>query len=61
MAVNIAWASTVINSRAIATQDFSLWLSFLKGTDIASYLDDTTPYNPNLTQEVIINGFVFFK
>ena len=28
---------------------------FLEGTDIACYEDDTTPYNGNLTQELVIN------
>ena len=28
---------------------------FLKGTDIASYADDTTPYNTNFIQEQVIN------
>ena len=28
---------------------------FLEGTDIANYADDTTPYNVNSTQELIIN------
>ena len=39
---------------------------FLNGTDIASKADDTTPYNTNLTQEVVINkseesSSIFFK
>ena len=39
---------------------------FLDGTDIASKADDTTPYNTNLTQEVVINkseesSSIFFK
>ena len=28
---------------------------FLEGTDIANYADDTTPYNVNSTQELVIN------
>ena len=39
---------------------------FLNGTDIASKADDTTPYNTNLTQEVVINksgesSSIFYK
>ena len=39
---------------------------FLDGTDIASKADDITPYNTNLTQEVVINkseesSSIFFK
>ena len=34
-----------------------LWdlFCFLEGTDIANYADDTTPYNVNSTQELVIN------
>ena len=34
-----------------------LWdlFCFLEGTDIANYADDTTPYNINSTQELVIN------
>ena len=53
MARNIVWGSTEINSRAIASQYFFCDLFYLlEGRDIASYMDDTTPYNTNLTQEL---------
>ena len=56
MATNVVWVSTVINSRTIAIQYFFCDLFyFLKGTDIASYADDTTPYNANFIQEQVIN------
>ena len=28
---------------------------FFEGTDIASYADDSIPYNANLTQELVVN------
>lgn len=31
---------------------------FLKGTEITSYVGDTTIYNANLTQELVINKLV---
>lgn len=31
---------------------------FLKGTEITSYVSDTTIYNANLTQELVINKLV---
>ena len=56
MATNAVWVSTVINSRTITIQYFFCDLFyFLKGTDIASYADDTTPYNVNFIQEQVIN------
>ena len=56
MVKNVAWGSTGINSRAIAIQYFSLpLLYFIKGTDIANYVDDTTPYNANLMQYLVLN------
>ena len=53
----IVWISRGISSRAIASQYIYLYdlFYFLQGTDIASYADDTTPYNANLSQELVIN------
>ena len=59
MARNIMRGSTMINSRAVAIQYFFLCglFYFCEGTDIASCADDTTPYNVNLTQELVVNEF----
>ena len=53
----LVWGSTEINSETIA-QLFNIFLCgvfyFLEDTNIASNVDNTTHYNPNLTQELVI-------
>ena len=52
----IVGGSTGINARAISIQYFFCDLFyFLEGTGIASYTEDTTPYNTNFTKELVIN------
>ena len=53
---NYCIGSKGINSRAITIPCFFCdLLLFFEGTDIASYVDVTSPYNDNFIQKQVIN------